>query len=97
MSEHLWEDTPLFGTPIPRTGPATWVLSKRDEEEAARPRFSRYRGPMVRCAEEPADPRMRCRPVTWLRSTGTEETPLCSQHKQEYLDRIALDTPRGSQ
>lgn len=90
-------DVPLFGEPVQTREKAHWILSKRDEEELLRPRFVRYRGPMVPCAENPADPRQRCRPVTWLRITGKEETPLCSRHKQEFLDRQTLDTPRGSQ
>lgn len=97
MSEQDWEDVPLFGTPPPRAGRATWVLSKRDEEEAARPRFVRYRGPKVPCRGLTADPQLTCRPVAWLLVIGAKETPVCYLHKQEYLDRQTLDTPRGSQ
>lgn len=88
-------DIPLFGEPAPVAGPVQWTLSKRDEEEAAKPRWLRYRGPMVRCAEEPAD--RRCNPATWLRVTGAQETVLCAQHKQQFLDDEFLRTPRGSQ
>lgn len=90
-------DMPLFGEPLPQSGPVTWVLTKKDKEDALRPRFVRYHGPAVPCGEQSTDPRDRCRPVTWLRSIGTKETPVCSRHKQDFLDRQILDTPRGSQ
>lgn len=93
-------DIPLFGEPVPEPGPVRWPLSKRDEEEAAKPRWLRYRGPAVPCAASPVnppDPRQRCRPVTWLRVTGTVETLFCSQHKQQFLDDEFLKAPRGSQ
>lgn len=89
-------DIPLFGEPEPVAGAVTWVLSERDKEEAARPRWLRYRGPAVPCAKTSPDPRRRCRPVTWLLVHGGKETALCSMHKQEHLDRQTLDTPRGS-
>lgn len=95
MSEQDWEDVPLFGAPVQTKSKAHWVLSKRDEEELARPRFARYRGPMVPCQKSTEHD--RCRPVAWLLMVGDKEAALCARHKQEFLDRQTLDTPRGSQ
>lgn len=92
-----FEDVPLFGSPSPEGGPVKWELSKRDQEDAAKPRWLRYRGPTVPCAKARPDRRQRCRPVTWLLVIGTKEIPLCSAHKQEHLDDQFLRTPRGSQ
>lgn len=89
-------DVPLFGEPVQTREKTHWILSKRDEEELARPRFVRYRGPMVPCRGLDSDPNLTCRPVAWLLVVGKQETPLCYLHKQEYLDRQTLDTPRGS-
>lgn len=87
---------PLFGEPD--AAAEVRVLSKREEDDAVnKVQWARYRGPMVPCAESHPDKRLRCRPVTWLKLLGNRAIPLCSLHKQEHLDRIALDAPRGSQ
>lgn len=87
---------PLFGEPD--AAAEARVLSKREEGDALRPRWIRYSSPGLTCAmNHPTDPRQRCRPVTWMRIIGTESTLLCAEHRQNVLDRIALDTPRGSQ
>lgn len=89
-------DVPLFGNPDKVEEKR--VLSKREEGDALRPRWTRYSSPGLVCAmNHPADPRQRCRPVTWMRIIGTENTFLCAEHRQDIIDRQALDAPRGSQ
>ena len=89
-------DMPLFGNPDKVEEKR--VLSKREEGDALRPRWTRYSSPGLVCAmTHPTDPRQRCRPVTWMRVIGTENTLLCAEHRQDIIDRIALDAPRGSQ
>lgn len=87
-------DLPLFGEP---DQPKVRNLSAKDIDDAQnRIYWRRYKVAGIVCWEWINNPvqGMRCGPATWLRLQGPDQRALCSRHKQEYLDREQLDTPR---
>lgn len=96
MSQPYDSPFDIFGAPEQR--PERTQSAKDVDDAANKVYWRRYKVAGIVCWEwingvPPA--RERCAPATWLRIQGSDQRALCPRHKQEYLDREALEAPRG--
>jgi hypothetical protein len=87
-------DVPLFGSPDPVR--AERIQSAKDADDAANKVYwRRYKIAGIVCWEWINAPQAlrqsQCGPATWLRIQGPDQRALCYRHRQDYLDREALD------